>query len=261
MANEKSRQFKRLNKKEEKILNKKDNRFIKSKINPVMDKVQDKIPEKLRATLETAFLKGFELVFEKGNIVIEKTYNKDRLMSDHVVNDYILEKKLNRRNMNTLDKYARNSNRFNTSLSLVEGSVLGFFGIGLPDIPLFIGVIMKTINEIALNYGFDYKNDNEKAFILKIISAAMSEGEDKIRINDEISILGEAIDKNLEINIDLDSLIKETAKILSDALLVGKFIQGIPFVGIVGGTINYTIIKKIAKYGQIKYKKRYLAKK
>ena len=64
MANEKSRQFKRLNKKEEKILNKKDNRFIKSKINPVMDKVQDKIPEKLRATLETAFLKGFELVFE-----------------------------------------------------------------------------------------------------------------------------------------------------------------------------------------------------
>ncbi len=261
MANEKNRQFKRLNKKEERILNKKDNRFIKSKINPVMDKVQDKIPEKLRATLETAFLKGFELVFEKGNIVIEKTYNKDRLMSDHVVNDYILEKKLNRRNMNTLDKYARNSNRFNTSLSLVEGSVLGFFGIGLPDIPLFIGVIMKTIYEIALNYGFDYKNDNEKAFILKIISAAMSEGEDKIRINDEISILGEAIDKNLEINIDLDSLIKETAKILSDALLVGKFIQGIPFVGIVGGTINYTIIKKIAKYGQIKYKKRYLAKK
>ncbi len=261
MANEKSRQFKRLNKKEERILNKKDNRFIKSKINPVMDKVQDKIPEKLRATLETAFLKGFELVFEKGNNVIEKTYNKDRLMSDHVVNDYILEKKLNRRNMNTLDKYARNSNRFNTSLSLVEGSVLGFFGIGLPDIPLFIGVIMKTIYEIALNYGFDYKNDNEKAFILKIISAAMSEGEDKIRINDEISILGEAIDKNLEINIDLDSLIKETAKILSDALLVGKFIQGIPFVGIVGGTINYTIIKKIAKYGQIKYKKRYLAKK
>lgn len=261
MANEKNRQFKRLNKKEERILNKKDNRFIKSKINPVMDKVQDKIPEKLRATLETAFLKGFELVFEKGNIVIEKTYNKDRLMSDHVVNDYILEKKLNRRNMNTLDKYARNSNRFNTSLSLVEGSVLGFFGIGLPDIPLFIGVIMKTIYEIALNYGFDYKNDNEKAFILKIISAAMSEGEDKIRINDEISILGEAIDKNLEINIDLDSLIKETAKILSDALLVGKIIQGIPFLGIVGGTINYTIIKKIAKYGQIKYKKRYLAKK
>ena len=261
MANEKNRQFKRLNKKEERILNKKDNRFIKSKINPVMDKVQDKIPEKLRATLETAFLKGFELVFEKGNNVIEKTYNKDRLMSDHVVNDYILEKKLNRRNMNTLDKYARNSNRFNTSLSLVEGSVLGFFGIGLPDIPLFIGVIMKTINEIALNYGFDYKNDNEKAFILKIISAAMSEGEDKIRINAEISILGEAIDKNLEINIDLDSLIKETAKILSDALLVGKFIQGIPFLGIVGGTINYTIIKKIAKYGQVKYKKRYLAKK
>ena len=91
MSKELSRQFKRLNKKEEKILNKKKNKLIKSKVTPVMDKVQDKIPEKLKDTLESAFFKGFQLVFEKGNIVIEKTYNKDRLMSDHEVNNYILE--------------------------------------------------------------------------------------------------------------------------------------------------------------------------
>ena len=45
MSKELSRQFKRLNKKEEKILNKKENKLIKSKVTPVMDKEQDKIPE------------------------------------------------------------------------------------------------------------------------------------------------------------------------------------------------------------------------
>ncbi|MBP9563122.1 MAG: EcsC family protein [Acetoanaerobium sp.] len=261
MSKELSRQFKRLNKKEEKILNKKKNKLIKSKVTPVMDKVQDKIPEKLKDTLESAFFKGFQLVFEKGNIVIEKTYNKDRLISDYEVNNYILDKNLNRKSINKLDKYARDSKRLNTSLSFIEGSVLGFFGVGLPDIPIFIGVIMKTIYEIALNYGYKYDGDEEKAFILKLIAAAMSEGEEKLRLNDEVSMLGDSIDKNLETNIDLDLLVKDTAKTLSDALLVGKFIQGIPLIGALGGTINYTIIKKIAKYAEVKYKKRYLAKK
>lgn len=104
---------------------------------------------------------------------------------------------------------------------------------------------MKTIYEIALNYGYKYDSDEEKAFILKLIAAAMSEGEEKLRLNDEVSMLGDSIDKKLEMNIDLDLLVKDTAKTLSDALLVGKFIQGIPLIGALGGTINYTIIKKL----------------
>ena len=56
-----------------------------------------------------------------------------------------------------------------------------------------------------------------------------------------------ADNNNLEINIDLSIILKETSKILSDTLLVGKFIQGIPLVGTIGGPVNYIIIKKNRK--------------
>jgi len=45
----------------------------------------------------------------------------------------------------------------NTSITVLEGGGLGLLGIGLPDIPLFIAVIMRTIYEVALSYGYDYK--------------------------------------------------------------------------------------------------------
>ena len=33
------------------------------------------------------------------------------------------------------------------------------WGIGLPDIPLFAGVILKSVYEIAVNYGFSYEEE------------------------------------------------------------------------------------------------------
>lgn len=44
-------------------------------------------------------------------------------------------------------------------------------------------------------------------------------------------------------------------------MLTVKFIQGIPIIGVVGGVVNYSIIKKIGKYSSLKYKKRYLIRK
>ena len=60
---------------------------------------------------------------------------------------------------------------------------------------------------------------------------------------------------------DKDTLadeIKFTARILSDALLVEKFVQGLPVVGAVGGIVNFNIYRRIAALAEVKYKKRYL---
>ena len=46
-----------------------------------------------------------------------------------------------------------------------------------------------------------------------------------------------------------------TAHILSEAMLTAKFIQGIPFIGVIGGVVNFNIIDKIGKFAAIKYKK------
>ena len=59
----------------------------------------------------------------------------------------------------------------------------------------------------------------------------------------------------------LDSVIKETAHCLAEAMLIAKFIQGLPVVGVVGGFSNFTIMKDISEMAKVKYKKRYLKEK
>lgn len=254
-------QLGKIQKQEQKILNKKENAFIKSNITPIVDKIQEKIPSKLKSTLDVAFYKGFQLVFEKGNIYIEKTYNKNKIQLNYDLNNYAVDKTMSNKYMNKLDKQSNNSQFINSSIAVLEGGILGVLGIGLPDIPLFISVIIKTINEIALSYGFDYNKEEEKAFILSLICGAITSGEKQHEFDKQVDKLAEHFAQEIQMNIDLKEEMKATANVLSDALLTAKFIQGIPFVGVVGGIVNHTIIKKISNYAKIKYKKRYLLSK
>lgn len=261
MNRELIKQIKQINKKERRILNKGKNTLFKSTINPIKGKIEEKIPDKLIFTLEAAFYKGFQLVFEKGHVYIEKTYNKDKLRLEHDLNDYALDKNASKKYIKRLDKQAKTSKRINTGISIIEGGILGVLGIGLPDIPLFISVIMKTIYEIAISYGYGYETEEEKVYILLLICSAMSEGHIQEKFNEQADKLGLNIDNENEIEIYLEDQVKTTAIVLSDAMLTAKFIQGIPIIGAVGGIVNYNIIKKIGKYSGLKYKKRYLLKK
>lgn len=255
------KQLDNIKKKEAKILNKPENTLIKQKVAPLAQKVEDKIPTKLKGVLETAFYKGFQLVFEKGNRVIEKTYNKEKLQLQYDINNYAIDRKLNRKHIKNMDKASNQSNLSNSVLSLAEGSVLGMLGIGLPDIPIFIGMIMKTIYEIALSYGYNYESDEEKVYILLLICAAMTKKELQKDYDNRVEFLGEVIDHNHKVEVVLEQQMKITSEVLSEALLTAKFVQGLPIIGAVGGLINHTIIKKIGKYAALKYKKRYLLKK
>ena len=247
--------------KEQKLFTEPENSLKKNTIDPLLEKIQSKIPDKLRSTLNTAFYKGFQLVFEKGSPYIEKTYDKDKLQVDFDVNDYAVDKHTSKRHMKRLDKQASKSQLVNTSLSALEGGILGVLGVGLPDIPLFISVILKTIYEVALSYGFDYTSDQEKTYVLLLISSAMSKGEEQKKNDEELEKLGTLLDNNLMKEVDLTAQMKSTSEVLSDAMLTTKFIQGIPIVGAVGGVANYTILNKITSFARIKYKKRYLNKK
>lgn len=255
------KQMKDIEKQELQILNQRENAFIRTKIAPVMDKIQEKIPEKLKSVLDAAFYKGFQLVFDKGNIYIEKTYNKDKIQLEHDLNNYAIDKYQSKRHMKRMDRQTMLSTSVNSSVAVLEGGVLGILGIGLPDIPLFISVIIRTLNEIALTYGYNYDTEDEKTYLLYIISGALSKGEKQRKYNQKIDILGANIDSNIVTDMILEEKIRETSDLLSDALLTAKFIQGIPFVGVIGGVVNHSIMNKVAKYARVKYKKRYLLRK
>lgn len=256
-----NRELNKLNKKENKLLNKKENKIIKSKVSPISDKIEEKIPQKLKDTLESAFYNGFKLVLEKGSKYIEKLYNKDKIQLEHDVNNYSLDKKVTKKSIRVMDSQGKKSKLINSTISTIEGAGLGVLGIGLPDIPLFIAMILKTIYEIALSYGFDYESEEEKIYILNLINVALTNGEEKVICNEKLNEIEHRIDSNIEISNDLDLEIRNTSQVLSKSLLMAKFIQGLPIVGVLGSVTNYQVINKVSKYAGIRYKKRYLNKK
>ena len=223
-------------------------------------KLEEKIPEKLEETLNTAFIKAFDLVFEKGTGLIEKTYNKDQQKTDYQVREYAAGLKESRKTVKAFGRQSQGTRMKNLMLSGVEGVGLGLLGIGLPDIPLFTAVILKSVYEIALSYGFEYESEKEQWFILKMIETALKKGEELERNN---SLLNAWIDQNGigETGKGRKEQSKETAAALAEALLYMKFLQGIPVVGIAGGAADTVYLKKITDYAELKYKRRFLRKK
>lgn len=226
----------------------------------LQQKLEEKIPEKLEETLNAAFIKAFDLVLEKGTGLIEKTYNKDQQKTDYQVREYAAGLKESRKTVKAFGRQSQGTRMKNLMISGVEGVGLGLLGIGLPDIPLFTAVILKSVYEIALSYGFEYESEKEQWFILKMIETALKKGEELERNN---SLLNAWIDQNGigETVKGRKEQSKETAAALAEALLYMKFLQGIPVVGIAGGAADTVYLKKITDYAELKYKRRFLRKK
>lgn len=220
-------------------------------------KLEEMVPENLQEKLDLAFGKAFQLVFEKGTGVIEKTYAKEKREDAYKVREFTLGLRQNRKNLKAFSRQAGMANAKNLVVSGVEGVGLGLFGIGIPDIPLFTGMILKSVYEIAISYGCAYDTPKERLLILKMIRAALEHGEELKSLNDEIDKM-----------IDGDSLwegnereeIQKTAGTLSRELLYMKFLQGLPVAGVVGGISDTIYLKKITDYASMKYQKRLLLK-
>lgn len=220
-------------------------------------KLEEVVPGNLQDKLDLAFGKAFQLVFEKGTKVIEKTYAKEKQKDAAKVREFTLGLRQNRKNLKSFSRQAGMTSAKNLVVSGVEGVGLGLFGIGIPDIPLFTGMILKSVYEIAISYGFPYDTPGERLFILKLIRGAMEHGEDLTAINDEIDgmIAGDISWEGVQ-----KEEIRKTAETLSRELLYMKFLQGLPVAGVVGGLSDAVSLKKITDYASIKYQKRLLLK-
>ena len=217
-----------------------------------------KVPPNLQGTLDAAFAKAFTLVFEKGTGVIEKTYKKEELQKSYQINEYAARVRGNRKSLKAFSKKASGAGNVNLLISGVSGIGLGVLGIGIPDIVLFTGLMLKSVYEIALNYGFDYQEEKEKRFILLLIEGALTHGTELEEINSEVNYYIE--NGNYCREMDMDSCIKETAGCLSKELLYMKFLQGIPIVGVAGGAYDAIYMNQVVKYAELKYRRRFYIK-
>ena len=208
--------------------------------------LEKKVPEKVYRSLETAFSKAFSVVFTQGVGVIEKTYNRQNLEETHSVQDYAVQVKGGRKELKQVKRNAGRSGLTNTALTTVEGIGLGALGIGLPDIVVFVGMLLKGVYETALSYGF----------ILRMMETALTKGPDFAVKNARVDGMIEEMPQTGE--DELQAQIQKTGSAFAVDMLLLKFVQGFPLVGILGGAANPVYYNKVMRYVQLKYQKRYL---
>ena len=221
--------------------------------------VESKIPAKVYTGLESVFCKGFSVVFSQGRAIIEKGYKKEEIKADHAIRDYAVHLKGGRKELRQMHKSAKQSDTLNLLLTTAEGIGLGALGVGMPDIVLFLSTLLKGIYETALNYGFDYESRQEQVLILKMMEAALSTGENWSTLNGKVDAMLGGEERVITEEL-FKAQIKNTASAFAVDMLLLKFIQGLPLVGMIGGAANPVYYRKVMKYVQLKYRKRYLQK-
>ena len=218
--------------------------------------LESRVPEKVYSSLEAAFAKGFAIVFEKGESIISKSFDKDKLLEQHLLKDSELRSFGRRRELKRFIKTAEQSSRANMGITTISGIGLGALGIGLPDIVLFLATLLRGIYQTAQSYGFDYKSSSEQMLILEMMAASLSRGEDRLyweqrvqqRLEDPAAVKEE----------ELGLQIRQTASVFAVDMLVLKFIQGMPLVGLIGGISDPVYYKKVMDNVKLIYRKRYL---
>ena len=220
--------------------------------------LEQRIPSRIHTNLQKAFCMAFELIFVRGTNLIEKTYSKDTIEKEFQIHDFAVNLKGGKKELRYLKADVNRGNLVNMAVSTVEGVGLGILGIGLPDIVLFLSVILKGTYETALQYGFSYDTPEERMYILRLLETAMSKGEQWIACNMTVDNYFSATYLQ---EVKLTEQIKNTADAFAMDMLLVKFIQGLPIAGILGGISNPIYYKRIMNYVQLKYHKRYLLSK
>ncbi len=249
--------------KELRIVEKQEKKLRKAALSakpaPVKMALESKIPEKVYNGLESAFTKGFSIVFQQGTALIEKSYKKEEIQNNHSIRDYAVQLKGGRKELRQMHRSAKRSDSLNMAATTAEGLVLGVLGIGMPDIVLFLTTLLRGVYETALNYGCDYGSQSERYLILKMMAASLTYGEGWVEANEAVDGLME--EENLAVTEEaLNAQMRQTAAVFAMDMLLIKFIQGLPIVGIIGGAANPIYYNRVMHYVQLKYRKRYLQK-
>ena len=215
-----------------------------------------KVPEKVYTGLRAAFVKAFTLLFEKGTPLLDKTIDRTALSDEYRINDYAIHLKVSRKLLRRMRRDADRAGLAGSAVTTLEGIGLGALGIGLPDIALFLGILLRSSLASAARWGFDGTSPGEQLLLLRMMEASLSRQAD-------FTAADAAVDTLLTAPADpspkeIREQIGRTAEVFAVDMLVMKFIQGLPLVGIVGGLSDPVYYNKIMRYIRLKYCKRYL---
>jgi len=181
---------------------------------------------------------------------------------------------LRKKKLKLSDQLADNVHDWAVGVAALEGGATGFSGLpGLAvDIPAIITLALRTIHKIGLCYGYEFKTEVDKNFVLAILSASGANS-----LSEKLTALITL--RNIEVIIAKQSwkvitekaaaqqMSKESAIIATKNLLkqLGinltkrKILQAIPAIGAaVGASVNGWYIKEVGWAARRSFQERWL---
>ncbi len=209
--------------------------------------IEAKIPPSLRQTLSDAFAKSVALLLNAGLPGQAASCPGGKPDEEPTL-----------RRIRQIEAQAARGHLATQALSGISGIGMGLFGIGLPDIPILIGTLIRTAAQTAHRCGFGTETTGEQLFLLRLLRTAVETGEVQRRHHTQLLLLAERLDAGTRFVGSLDEEIRRTADVLAGAVLPAKFVQGFLVIGAVGGAVNFRLTGRVADYAALVYEKRLL---
>ncbi len=144
-------------------------------------------------------------------------------------------------------------------LATIQGASTGIGGILTLsiDIPLLLGIQLKTLQDIAMCYGYDPNDKEERVYIVKVLQFVSSDVVGKQAILKQLSIIDSSNEgMKREVISELQGW-REVVMTHRDQIGWKKLFQMIPIVGLlVGAIINRSAVSDLAEAGMMLYRKR-----
>lgn len=143
------------------------------------------------------------------------------------------------------------------TMATLQGATTGIGGIFTlaADIPAVLGLSLKIIQEIAICYGFDPKNKEERVFSVKVMQFASSDIVGKKAILEELSACNTASRGN-QMMSQLQGW-REVVAVYRDNFGWKKLFQIVPVAGMLfGAIINRSMLNDVAEAATMLYRKR-----
>ncbi|WP_081707687.1 EcsC family protein [Bacillus massiliigorillae] len=148
-------------------------------------------------------------------------------------------------------------------IATVQGASTGFGGIFTLaiDIPVILGLSLKTLQEIAIIHGYDPNEKEERIFIIKCLQFASADIVGKEAILNELSTKHTRNNKSQEMISQLQGW-REVVYTYRDQFGWKKLFQMVPVAGMLFGAFtNRSMIQDISDAGMMLYRKRRILEK
>lgn len=146
-----------------------------------------------------------------------------------------------------------------SKLATVQGASTGFGGIFtlVIDIPLILGMALKTLQEIAIIHGYDPNEKKERVFIVKCLQFASADIVGKEAILKELANMHHSKNDGPESMISQLKGWQEVFFTYRDQFGWKKLLQMVPVAGMIfGAFVNKGMIEDVSEAGMMLYRKR-----